>query len=83
MADLESDFSVFHRVDDMLSLPASKFFRLAERLPAYEGIMRVRVEAEMRREQDRHGGVTPVALTPERLADPTLFGLIEYAQVDA
>jgi hypothetical protein len=41
--DLESDFSVFHRVDDIYSLDGPRFFRLAARLSAYQGVMAVRV----------------------------------------
>lgn len=40
--DLASDFSVFHRVDDMGALPARAFFALAERLSAYQGIVSAR-----------------------------------------
>jgi hypothetical protein len=42
--DVESDMSVFHRIDDISKLPANKFFRLAERLPYYTGA----VQATMR-----------------------------------
>jgi hypothetical protein len=45
LPDLESDFSVFHRVDDMRALDGPRFFRLATRLPFYEGAMRMRVMA--------------------------------------
>lgn len=40
--DIESDMSVFHRVDDIAALDGLRFFRLAWRLPAYEGAMRAR-----------------------------------------
>ncbi len=43
LEDLESDFSVFHRVDDPLSLPGPEFFRKALRLSAYTGVMAIRV----------------------------------------
>ena len=44
--DIESDFSVFHRVDDVWSLPGPRFFRLAWRLAAYQGVMQARAVAE-------------------------------------
>lgn len=47
--DLESDFSVFHRVDDIYSLDGPRFFRLALRLPAYEGVLRMRFMEEYER----------------------------------
>jgi hypothetical protein len=46
LPDLESDMSAFHRVDDIWSMPGARFFRLAWRLPAYEGVMRARVMTE-------------------------------------
>jgi hypothetical protein len=43
LEDLESDFSVFHRIDDPLSLPGPEFFRKAHRVGAYEGVMTARI----------------------------------------
>ncbi len=39
LADLESDFSVFHRVEDLDTLDGPRFFRLAYRIAAYQGVM--------------------------------------------
>lgn len=76
--DLDSDFSVFHRVDDFRALPAPRMFALAQRLPAYGGVMAHRV-AEVRAE-----GQTPelepgeVSSDPHTLTThPGLSGLIE------
>jgi hypothetical protein len=38
--DIDSDMSVFHRVDDYGSMPAPKFFARAARLPVYQGVLR-------------------------------------------
>lgn len=38
--------SVFHRVDDLTALDGPTFFRRAWRLPAYQGVMRARLQAE-------------------------------------
>lgn len=47
LADIESDMSAFHRVDDIWSMPARKFFPFAFRLAAYQGVMQARaIEAE-------------------------------------
>ena len=35
--DVASDLSAFHRVDDPMRLSSSRYFLLAERLPAYQG----------------------------------------------
>lgn len=45
LEDIESDFSVFHRVDDPLSLAGPEFFRKATRLSAYAGVLAARVAA--------------------------------------
>jgi hypothetical protein len=72
--DLESDFSVFHRVDDMYSLGAPEFFRKAHRIGAYQGVVRLRVEAEAQRREE-----APEAVTPEVVAaDPGMSDLFEF-----
>jgi hypothetical protein len=58
LADLESDFSVFHRVDDPLSLPGPEFFRKAFRLSAYSGVMAARVMAAQERSGSTTAGVS-------------------------
>jgi hypothetical protein len=50
-----SDFSVFHRVDDITTLPGPVFCRMAWRLASYQGVMAIRV-AEARGELDGGGG---------------------------
>lgn len=37
--DVESDMSVYHRVDDIMSMPSGRFFKLAKRLPSYQGAL--------------------------------------------
>lgn len=49
LADIESDFAVFHRVTDPLSLAGPEFFRKAHRLPAYSGVLAARVAATQQR----------------------------------
>jgi hypothetical protein len=44
--DIASDMSVFHRVDDVMTLDGPTFFRLAWRLPAYTGVMQARAIEE-------------------------------------
>lgn len=47
--EITSDLSVFHGIENPLSLPCSRFFRLAEMLPAYDGAVRNRLLSEARR----------------------------------
>lgn len=71
--DIDSDMSAFHRVDDARTmLPAPLYFARAERLPAYDGVMRARVQAEMRR-----GGGT--SATPGHVTVPDTIALDRLA----
>jgi hypothetical protein len=70
--DLESDFSVFHRVDDLYELDAERFWAMAERIMHYGGatvaaVRRVQADQpRVRYVEDEHGA--PAALTPDQLA---------------
>lgn len=46
LEDVRSDFSVFHRVDEIEEVPASSFFPKAKRLVAYKGAVRLAAETE-------------------------------------
>lgn len=54
--DLESDFSAIHRVDDIYSMSARKFFNFAERLVAYKGVVRMRAEQHHYENEKKYGG---------------------------
>jgi hypothetical protein len=75
LADVESDMSAVHRVDDTGAMPAARFFRLAWRLPHYRGVMRDRVLA-LQREQDDEPAAAPApqqrgpARKPSARAEP-------------
>lgn len=43
--------SVFHRIDDIRSMPAPRFVSFALRLPAYKGVLRALFEAERAEEE--------------------------------
>lgn len=66
LEDLESDFAVFHRVDDPLALPGPEFFRKALRLSAYDGVMTARVVAA----QKSSGPGRPASRRTERTEVP-------------
>ena len=83
LADIESDFAVFHRVDDPLTLAGPEFFRKAYRLSAYSGVLAARVAATQTRSGPapssgrggRRGGESPkqVSLTQFRALHPDLI----------
>lgn len=47
-ADVASDLSAFHRVDDPMTLDAERYFSLAMRLGAYSGVIAARMYEEQR-----------------------------------
>lgn len=46
LAALESDFSVFHRVDDMYSMPVGQWARRMSQLPAYGGAFAITMQEQ-------------------------------------
>lgn len=50
LADLESDFSRFHRVDDIFAMDGPRFMRMAWRIAAYQGVLMVRLQEEVDRQ---------------------------------
>lgn len=68
--DLASDFSVFHRVDDMGALPARAFFALAERLSAYQGIVAARAAIQAAEEDPEPSGLPERRETPSDQVTP-------------
>lgn len=86
--DIVSDMSVFHRVDDITALDGPTLLRLAWRLPAYEGAMRIRVQEA----QEEPAGVAQGSGSASRagdaewnpgtratlMADPALQGIFSF-----
>lgn len=77
--DLESDFSVFHRVDDMYEMPARRFRVLAARIHRYDGAFRAAVTTT-------EGAAANAAVPATRLnyeMNPELRGVGSFAEVKA
>lgn len=83
--DLESDFSVFHRVGDMEGMPSARFLAMAARLVHYDGAVRAALQREAPPQAEpavRPGGVTPVPATKLAYENhPELRGLASFAEV--
>jgi hypothetical protein len=83
LEDLESDFSVFHRVDDMYAVPTRRFLAWAGRLVNYDGALRAAARSDEPEAGARRSSATmPVPAT--RLAydsHPELRGLGTFAEV--
>ncbi len=62
LRDIESDMSAIHRIDNIWEMDGPRFFRLAYRLPAYQGVMRMLAEEQAMRQEKRTGSrsVIPV-----------------------
>jgi hypothetical protein len=84
LPDLESDFSAFHRVDDIYLMSSARFFILANRLPAYQGVLAARVmqEQEDQKPAPRAGtGETRRVLDASHesiRSDPALAGIVAF-----
>lgn len=78
LADLESDFSRFHRVDDIHELDGPRFFRMAWRISAYGGVMAMRLEAQQH-DAGPYPAETDRAPTVNRAAAPDRTNVIELA----
>lgn len=61
--DIASDLSVFHRVDDPMTLDGPLYFQRALRLGAYAGVIQARA---LEQEQAERRGHAPVARTTSR-----------------
>jgi hypothetical protein len=80
LADLEADFLVFYRVEDIESLTGPRFLSLAMRVFAYQGVMAALAAAQQDNGASRNG--TEVRqVEPTRaavLADPAFAGLVSW-----
>lgn len=56
-ADIASDLSAFHRIDDVEKIDGPRYFSLAQRLTAYQGVRGAIVAERARRE--REDGTAP------------------------
>lgn len=82
LGDLESDFSVFHRIgrDDLYAMNGPAAIRLATRIPAYQGAVaaRMRIEREEREQQEE--GLGEISTAAQIAASP-LGEFVSIAQV--
>ena len=84
-ADIASDLSAFHRIDDPMTIDGPRYFSLAPRLSAYAGVMAAR--AEKMRQDEREGvsgahSAAPAASAssaarPSRVSDDMALAMLE------
>lgn len=81
-ADIESDLSAFHRIDDPMTIPGPRYFMLALRLPAYAGVMAARVEKIHQDEREAGSGAhsavqqRSTAENPSRITDDAALAML-------
>jgi hypothetical protein len=78
--DLDADFRVFYRVDDIEQLSGPQFFALAVRVSAYQGVMAARIAEQQDDSSPSSGGeVRQVEATRTAVtADPVLGSLVSW-----
>lgn len=78
---------MLHRVDDIFAMPGQRFFPLAMRLAAYQGVIAARVSAENENTRSSRPagradpGSADRVVEPTRaaiLADPVLAGVVSF-----
>ena len=55
-ADVASDLSAFHRIDDVSTIDGPRYFSLAQRLSAYQGVRGAVLAERAARERQEGGG---------------------------
>lgn len=81
---MESDLSVFHRIDDLEAVHPQRLIDLVVRLGFYDGVVRARLRAEAAEEDGRPlAGIDSDRIVDSSAsslaADPILGALIEIA----
>ena len=62
--EIESDLSVFHRIDNPDELPGSRYFSLAEFLPAYGGAVAHAIARDFAESAQEVRAEDPVVVNP-------------------
>jgi hypothetical protein len=81
MADLEADFLVFYRIEDIEALTGPRFLSLALRVFAYQGVMAARVMEQQEAGRATTSGTEVRQVEGTRAAisaDPALSGLMSW-----
>jgi hypothetical protein len=90
--EIESDFSVYHRIDDVLEMDGPRFLRLVARIGAYGGAVARRWQ-QVRQSQVQEPAATPRAVVSSdasletmrnearRKAHPRAGGEIQYVSL--
>ena len=87
-ADIASDLSAFHRIDDPMQIDGPRYFSLAIRLAAYSGVLAARAEKIRQDEREGVSGAHSAAQThstparPARVDDDVLLATLADGWVE-
>lgn len=73
-ADIASDLSAFHRIDDPMTIDGPRYFTLAPRLGAYSGVIAARMEQRRQDEEEGRSGAYSAAPTTSAAAPSSATG---------
>lgn len=87
-ADIASDLSAFHRIDDPMQIDGPRYFSLAIRLAAYAGVLAARAEKIRQDEREAGSGAhsaargTSTPARPARVDDDVLLASLADGWVE-
>lgn len=84
-ADIASDLSAFHRVDDPMALDGPLYFSLAIRLAAYSGVLAARAEKIRQDEREGVSGAHTAGRgtsTPAKVSDDAALAMLSDGWVE-
>lgn len=91
-ADIASDLSAFHRIDDPMTIDGPRYFLLAVRLAAYTGVLAARAE-KLRQDEESgvsgahsaaptHSGRSATPDKPSRVSDDAAIAMLADGWVE-
>lgn len=77
-ADIASDLSAFHRIDDVSQIDGPRYFALAQRISAYQGVRAaVLMERDRREREGESGPQSGSAAKPSEVPNQAAFAASE------
>lgn len=82
-ADIASDLSAFHRIDDVAEIDGPRYFSLAQRLSAYSGVIGA-IVAKRQADEDRatDGGQSAPRGRVERVSEASTLAALSDGWVE-
>jgi len=82
-ADVASDLSAFHRIDDVSAIDGPRYFYLAQRVSCYAGVRAAVLGERDRREREGvDGGSSSTSKAPKKVSDDAALASISDGWVE-